>query len=112
MTRHAAHAITGQSSIDVRVLVVTWRIRIVSSVNQLSLEITFIRSAVIVIQSTLTHHAMTLEARVVDLLNLLRHLNRIVFEKTFYESNLAVQLCVENRIAAGQSHRRPTPLAV
>ena len=64
----------------------------------------------IVIQPALTHHAVTLETRVVDGLDLFGNLGRIVFEKTFYESNFAVELCVENRIAAGQSHRRPTPL--
>ena len=66
----------------------------------------------IVVQTAFTHHAMTLEARVVDGLDLFRDLCRIVFEETLYESNFAVELCVENRIAAGQSHRRPTPLAV
>ena len=65
----------------------------------------------IVVQPSFTHHAMTLEARVVDGFDLLRDLCRIVFEETFDKGDFAVELCVENRIASGQSHRRPAPLA-
>src|SRR6185295_11619616 len=100
MTRHATHAIPRQSPIDI--LAVFWRIRIESSVDEIAFKISFIRTAVIVVEPALTHHAVTLEARIVDGLNLLRDLCRIVFKETFYELNLAFQLCVENRIASGE----------
>jgi hypothetical protein len=104
MTRHAAHAITRQSSIHIRLLVI-----VVSRVNQLRIEIS---PAMIVIETTLTHHAMTSEARVVDGLDVFRDLRRIVFEETLDESNLTLELCVKDRIASGQSHRRPAPLTI
>src|SRR6185369_9749335 len=80
MTRHAANAISRQGSVDIRLRVV-----IVSRVNQLRIEITL--TSMFVIQPAFSHHAVTLEAGVVDGLDILRHLRRIVFEETLDESN-------------------------
>src|SRR5678815_1648595 len=107
MARHAANAITRQRAIDIRFVFS----RIVSRVNQLAFEVTFIRTTVIVVQTAFTHHAMTLEARVIDGIDLFRDFRRIVFEESFYKLNLAIELCVEDWIAASQTHRRPAPLA-
>src|SRR5262249_16390003 len=96
---------------DVRLLVVHPSIRIVSCEDQIWIEIAFIRTTVIVIQTAFTHYAVTLEAGIVNRLDLFGNFRGIVFEETFYESNFAVQLCVENRIGAGQCDRGPTPLA-
>ena len=63
---HATNAITGQSSIDVPVLIARRWIRIVSCIHQITIEIAFIRSTVIVIQTALAHYAMTLETGIVD----------------------------------------------
>src|SRR5262245_12430507 len=109
MTRHAAHTITCQSSINIRVLIARRRIRIVSGINQVSTKITV--TAMIVIKASFAHYTVTLEARIVDESYLLRYLHWIGLEKISNERNFAVELRVEDRIAARQSHWRPTPLA-
>ena len=88
-----------------KLFIVGLRLAVECRVNEFSFEITFVRSAVVVVQTPLAHHSMTLEAGVVHGLDLLRHFHRIVFEETFNEGDFAVELGVEDWVAAGESHR-------
>src|SRR6185503_11527645 len=108
MAGHAAHAVTRQRAVDVRLV---RRLIVVSGVDHLWIEITFAVSTVIVVEPAFTHDAMTFEARVIDGFDLLRNFGRIVFEETLDERNLAFELRIEDGIATSQSHWRPTPLA-
>src|SRR5690349_7841759 len=105
MTHHAADAVASERAIDIRLVFS----RIVGGVDELRSEVAFAGTSLIVVEPALTHHAMTAEAGVVDIARLLCDLRRIVLEKFLHESNFAFELRVENRIATGQSHRRPTP---
>ena len=111
MARHAANSITRQGAIDIA-LVARSRVRIVSRVDQFPFKVAFTRPAVIVIETSFTHHAVTPKARVVNRPDHFLNFRRIVFEETFYERDFAVELCIEDRIAARQAHGRPTPFAV
>ena len=104
MTRHATHAVTRQSSIDI--LVVRWWIRIVSSVDEITFKITFIRTTMIVVEPSFTHHAVTLEARIVDGLDLLRDLCRIVFKETLHETQFRFRV-----VRRRPDRDRPVPSA-
>ena len=110
VTSHATDAIARQRAVDVGFGISWFRI-IVSGKDKFRFEVALVRSAVIIVQPPLAHHAVTLEASVINRFDLFFYFRRVVLEESLHERNLAIELRVEDRIASGQAHWRPAPLA-